>query len=70
MNVTAVVKQLLSEDVRTYRQTDLANLKYVPLKLIIQKGLRIIAGLANHSAVPEFTTLSKLLLPLQKQITV
>ena len=61
--------QLLSEDVRTERQTEMANLKCAPLKLIIENVLRIIAALTNHPAVPEVTTLSQLTLPLEKQCT-
>ena len=63
------MEQLLSEDVWTDRQTDMAILKCAHLKLVIQKALRIIANLVYHPAVPEFTTLSQLTLPFQKQIT-
>ena len=59
--------QLLSEDVRTDRRTDMANLKYAPLKLIVEKVLRIIAALVNRPVVPEVTTLPQLTLPLGKQ---
>jgi len=54
---------------QTDRQTDMAILKCVHLKLIIHKALRIIAALANHPAVPEVTSLSQLTLPLVKQST-
>ena len=69
MKILVAVMQLLSEDVRTYRQTDMAILKCAHLKFIIQKMLRIIAALANHPVVPEVTTLSNLTLPLEKQST-
>jgi hypothetical protein len=49
---------MFSEDVRTDRKTDMANLKCAPLDVIIQKVLRIIAAVANHPAVPQVTTLS------------
>ena len=56
MKMLVAVMQLLSEDVRTDRQRDMANLRYAPLKFIIQKVLRIITALTNHPALPEVTT--------------
>ena len=67
MKLLVAVMQLLSEDVRTDRRTDMANLKYAPLKLIVEKVLRIIAALVNRPVVPEVTTLPQLTLPLGKQ---
>ena len=69
MKLLVAVMQLLSEGVRTDRQTDMANLRYASWKLIIQKVLRIIAALANPPTVPEVTTISQLTLPLEKQNT-
>jgi hypothetical protein len=69
MKLFVAVMQLLSGDVRTDRQTDLANLKYANLKRLIQKVLRIISARPNHPAVPEITTISQLTLPLEKQRT-
>ena len=45
----------------------MANMKYAPLKLIIQKELRIIAAVVNRPAVPQVTALSPLTVPLGKQ---
>ena len=69
MKLLVAVLQRLSEDVRTDRQTDRANMKYAPLELIIQKVLRIIAAVVNRPAVPQVTALSQLTLPLGKQST-
>jgi hypothetical protein len=52
---------------QTDKQTDMADLKYVPLKLIIEIVLRIMTALANYPVVPEVTTLSQLTLTLEKQ---
>jgi hypothetical protein len=70
MKILVAVMQLLSEDVRTDRQTDLMNLKCSHLKFMIQKVLGIIAALANHPAILEVTTISQLTLPLELQSTV
>jgi hypothetical protein len=69
MKILVVVMQLLSEDVRTDRQTDMVNLRYAPLKFIIEKKLRIIVALANHPVIPEAITISQLTLPWEKQGT-
>ena len=61
--------QLLSDGVRTHRQTDMANMRHAPLKFIIQKMLRVIAALANHPVLPEVITISQLTLPLEKRGT-
>jgi hypothetical protein len=55
--------QLLSEDIRTDRPTDMANFQQVHLKLIVEKVLRNIVEFANHPVVPEVTKISQLKLP-------
>jgi hypothetical protein len=69
MKILPAVMQRLYKDVRTDKQTDMANLTYALLKLVIKKMLRIIVALAKHPVGPEVTTISQLTLPLQQQIT-
>jgi hypothetical protein len=67
VRILVAVMQLLSEYIWRDRQTDMANLRYAPLKFIIEKILRNIAALANHPLVPEVITITQLTLPLEKQ---
>jgi hypothetical protein len=69
MKILVAVMQLLSENVRTDTQTDMANLRNAPLKFVLQKVLEIFAALANHPVLPEVITIYQLTLPLEKQGT-
>jgi hypothetical protein len=48
MKILVAVMQFLFEDIRTDRQTDMANLQYDPFEFVIVNMLRIIAALTNQ----------------------
>ena len=67
--ITAAVIQLLSEDWRTDRLTDLAKLRSANLNVITQTALQVTAAAVNHPEVPKLTTQSEWSLAFQKQNT-